>query len=156
MGYQSNLSVSRRVALSIAATVPLTPALAVASPAPDRAAWAHAYQEYRRLKLRMDAYYALGPMHWLNEEYEYARRQEENDPETYDAATAALRAEENEQVRYYKPVTVAALALVQLPAPDLDAIATKMQVHKDTLEGMIDHEKITWGCIEDDLRRLGE
>lgn len=154
MGYQSNLSVSRRVALSMAATAPVLPALAAVPPSSDRAAWDRAYHEYRRLKLRMEAYYALGPMHWLNEEYEFARREELRDPEAYEAAHDALRSEEEKQLSYYQPASFAARVLVKTPAPDLDAVAAKMQAHKDMIEGCIDYEKQTWTFIESDLRRL--
>jgi len=156
MGYQSNLSVSRRAALSIAAVTPLAPALAAVPPTPDRAAWDRAYHEYRRLKLRMDAYYALGPMYWLNEEYEHARRDEARDPDAYDAAHDALRSEEEKQVSYYQPVSSAARILVRTPAPDLDAVAAKLQAHKDMIEGCLADEKQTWTFIESDLRRLAQ
>lgn len=154
MGCQSDFTVSRRAALSLTAAVPMAPALATAAPLPDRAAWDHAYHEYRRLKLRMDAYYALGPMHWLNEEYEYARRDEERDPDAYDVAYDALRSEEEKQVSYYQPVSSAARILVRTPAPDLDAVAAKLQAHKDMIEGCVADEKQTWAFIESDLRRL--
>lgn len=147
-------AVSRRAALSMAAAIPVIPAMAATQLPVDRAAWDSAYHEYRRLKLRMDAYYTLGPMHWANEDHQYEKMNKESDPAALAAADTVLRAEEDAQEPYYRPVSVAALALMKIAAPDLDAVAAKMQVHKDIVDGLIEGERDTWDCIEADLRRL--
>lgn len=148
-------SPSRRAVLAGLALASATPVLAqAATGGPDRSDWDRAYHEYRRLKLRMDAYYALGPFDWVNEEYEDAKRLKQSNPDAFDMADAALRAEESVQGDYFRPATDAAVALIQIAAPDLDAVAIKIQVHKDMIAGMIDEEKNSWSCIEADLRRL--
>lgn len=149
-------SPSRRAVLAGAALLSLAgPALAASNePGADRSAWDHACHEYRRLKLRMDAYYALGPFAWLNDDYDRAKLQEAHDPATFDAALTALRAEEDAQMQYYRPVTAAAVTLIKTPAPDLDAVTIKIQAHKDMIEGMIDEERQSWVYIDADLRRL--
>lgn len=150
-------ALSRRAAIGALATVPaaLTPAaLAASIPAPsDRSAWDRAYYEYRLLRLRMDAYYALGPFEWANEAFVLAQIMKATEPEKFEDAAKKLDAQEAEQLRYYKPVDAVALALVKMPAPDLDAVTVKLQLHKDHLEGT-DNDRITWACIEDDLTRL--
>lgn len=154
-GNAGQKSPSRRAVLAGLAMASATPVLAqAATGGPDRSDWDRAYHEYRRLKLRMDAYYALGPFDLVNEEYEDAKRSKESDPDAFDRADAALRAEEEAQGDYYRPATDAAVTLIRIAAPDLDAVAIKIQVHKDMIAGMIDEEKMTWSCIETDLRRL--
>ena len=153
MGYQSDLSLTRRAALSIAAAVPVAPALAAGSTLPDRDTWDRACHEYRRLKLLMDAYYALGPLNWANEEYSRAKRWEGTGSKRYELADQHLRREEDEQDQYYKPVDAAALTLMQIPAPDLNAVALKIKLHDKHLAGT-DDEQVAWRFIADDLRRL--
>lgn len=121
--------------------------------ASDRSAWDRAHHEYRRLRLRMDAYYALGPMDWANEAYRQANIYRTTEPEKFEQAINALHAEEEEQARYYEPVDAAAITLVRMPAPDLDAVAFKIKLHEDHLAAT-KIDRITWACIEDDLRRL--
>jgi len=153
-GFTEQESPSRRAVLAGMMLAPAAPALAASVPAsPDRSAWDRAYHEYRRLRLRMDAYYALGPMNWANEAFCLAKLNRDEEPEKFDEAADALRNEEGETGRYYKPVDAAAIALVRMPAPDLDAVAFKIKLHDDHLSAS-DDEKIAWAYIEDDLRRL--
>ncbi|WP_313332146.1 hypothetical protein [Sphingobium yanoikuyae] len=154
MNYQGHIpAVSRRVALSMAAAVSASPALAAAAPVHDRAAWDRAYHEYRRLRLRMDAYYKLGPFNWANEEHTQARLSKATDPNRFSAADRELRSEEERQAEYYRPVDAMALELINIPAHDLDAVAIKMKLHDDHLAAS-EHDRVAWGQIEIDLRRL--
>lgn len=122
--------------------------------APDRSAWDRALYEYRRLKLRMDAYYEIGPYAWANEAHSYAAPNRISDPGTADAALAALRVEEDRSDQFYLLVTEAVLALIALPAPDLDSVSIKIDLHKRHLDGLFVHEQETWPAIETDLARL--
>jgi hypothetical protein len=119
----------------------------------DRLAWDEAYHEYRRRKLLCDAWYALGPMDWANEAECHARMRRDSEPAAYRRAVDAYRAMEDEAERYYGPPRDAALTLLRLPAPDLDAVTIKMAVHNDQLEGT-EHNALAWTCIVADLERL--
>lgn len=121
----------------------------------SRSEWDRAHNEYRRLRMLMDAYYDLGPMDWANEGFLLHQRLKDTDPIGYEAAVHELRKQEDQSERYYMPVRAAAEKLVRLPAPDLDAVAIKMSLHKSDLEGT-EHHELAWLCIEADLKRLGQ
>lgn len=149
-------SPSRRDLLAGAGLAMLAPvaADATASIAPDvRAAWAAVVHEYDRLKIRDDAYYALGPMDWVSTEYEFAFRTKTSDPDRFEKAFAAVRAEEDSSWRIYEPTRDAAIAVIKTPAPDLEAVRLKMTLHKDHLEST-ENERLAWSCIVADLERL--
>lgn len=151
-GIVGSQSPTRRAVLGAMALAPIA-AGSVASAAPALSAWASAYHEYRRLRLLMQAYYDLGPMNWVSEDYLRLKLVKGLDPAILATAAAALQQQEDQTERYYGPVRDAARALMRLPAPDLDAVAVKMGLHKDDLEGTDDHE-LAWTCIQSDLERL--
>lgn len=138
------------LALAAATTALTVPAAAAVA---DRSVWDRAAYEYRRLKLRKDAYYSLGPMDWVNERYAIAHMERGSDPEECARAFEAVGEEERVCAQYYGPVDAAALALVRMPAPDLDAVAMKIELHKAHLEGG-EHGQVAWHEIEADLKRL--
>lgn len=119
-----------------------------------RSAWDRAYHEYRRLKLRMEAYYALGPMAWANEACGMAGYYKDDAPEEYQESLAALRQEEEVSPTLYEPVNEAALVLMRLPAPDLEAVAVKIALHKECFEACTEYDRLAWSCIELDLQKL--
>lgn len=148
-------SPSRRAVLTgvaIASAAVVLPA--VASPPTDRMAWDRAVHEYRRLKLRMEAYYTLGPSEWVNEACKMAKLTHGQGSEQHLKAKEAAYAEEDQGEGYWGPVDAAALILVELPEPDLDAVAMKIQLHKGHLESTTEHDRLAWSCIERDLARL--
>ncbi|ETI58937.1 hypothetical protein C100_22400 [Sphingobium sp. C100] len=133
--------------------IPFAPGIGVMSAGCGRIAWDEAYHEYRRRKLLCDAWYDLGPMDWANEAEAMARLHRDSEPTAYRRAVEAYRALEDESECYYGPPRDAALGLMRMPAPDLDAVAVKMVVHKDHLEGTA-HHALAWSCILADLERL--
>jgi hypothetical protein len=101
----------------------------------------------------MDAFYTLGQMAWANERCDHASLNRVNVPEAFSAALADVRLLEDGAVQFYRPATMAALALIELPAPDLDAVELKIELHKAHLEGG-DFDQVAWPAIEADLSRL--
>ena len=152
-GKSAARSPSRRDLLAGAGLAMLAPAAAASTASGVRAAWDNALYEYHRLKIRQDAYYAIGPMDWVSEAYTVASIQKVADPVGFERAFAAVRAEEDASYRIYEPTRDAAIALVKTPAPDLDAVRFKMTLHKDHLESTA-NERLAWSCIVADLERL--
>lgn len=147
---------SRRSVLAGAGIAMLAPAAAAAtSPAPSiREAWDRALYAYRWCQIREKAYFQLGPYNWANDNFDLAQLRKEEDPEQFEQAFQLLRHQEDDvSPTYFIPMRDAALALVQLPAPDLDAVAFKMELHKDNFDASV-HDKMTWHCIMADLKRL--
>lgn len=157
-GKSADVTASRRgllagLALLAPAGALATEAAAATQPGVDRTLWDKAHHEYRRLTMLDDAYYKLGPVEWANEAFEQAKLQRDSDPDALRRAGEALHKATMASEAYYVPAREAALVLVRTPAPDLDAVLVKMELHDRHLESTV-HNELTWTCIVADLERL--
>jgi hypothetical protein len=131
---------------------------AAASPINDRSAWDRQLAEYRRQRALMDANYEFGALAKANREFE--RDKARIDRATMSAEWDAIwaRLTEVEQWTYdtfVVPTWRTAADLANIPAPDFDAVAFKIELIKaEDLNGYDYMKREPFDIIAEDIARL--
>lgn len=137
--------------------------------AEDQIAWMKAHQEYRRLRALTDADEAFGPTARSDHDLELARLGAEMQSGSLDRARrnpevarlldklfqADEAASERQMQEFIRPMDRAAISLVVLPAPTLDAAIEKIAIVKrEHLDNHADFPGEPFDFIAADLARF--